>query len=150
MASWVEIRLVEHAIRILAVAIVALIAAGQAGWLTRDAMLAPANIVPMKCHAFVWNSSRFVSFFYPSDSMSDPAISSVRLTEGPRPLGPPHSLHQDIIEKGGGRFSNWNNWLVFSASDNSDPRTNGRSYSVAEAPAVARTAAIPALLMLGG
>jgi hypothetical protein len=154
-ASWVRIRLVECTIRILAVAIVALIAAGQAGWLTRTAMLAPAAIGPLKGNAFqipmseAWSPSWFVSLFYPSDSMSEPAISSMQLTEGLRPLGPPHSFHQDIIEKGSGRFSNWNNWLVFSASDNSDPRTNGRAYSVADAPAASRIAAIPALLMLG-
>ena len=154
-AVWVRIRFVERAIRILAVAIVALIAANQAGWLTRTAMLAPAAIGPLKGYAFeipiakVWSPSWFVSFFYPSDSMSDPAISSMQLTEGLHSLGPPHSLHQDIIEKGDGRFSNWNNWLVFSASDNSDPRTNGRAYSVADAPTASRIAAIPALLILG-
>ena len=154
-ASRARVRSVEHAIRILAVAIVALFAAGQAGWVTRTAMLPAAAIGPLKGHAFqirmpeMWSSSRFVSVFYRSDSMSDPAISSMRLNEGPFALGPPHSLHQDIIEQGGGRFSHWNDCLYFSASDNSDPRTNGRSYSVAEAPAVARTAAIPALLMLG-
>jgi hypothetical protein len=49
---------------------------------------------------------------------------------------------------GGGRFSNWNNWLVFSASDNSDPRTNGRVYSVADAPNASRIVAIPLSLML--
>lgn len=88
-------------------------------------------------------------FFYTSDSMSDPAISSMRLTEGLHSLGPQHSLHQDIIEKGEGRFSNWDNWLYFSASDNSDPRANGRAYRVADGPAVSRIAAIPALSMLG-
>jgi hypothetical protein len=46
-------------------------------------------------------------------------------------LGPPHTLHTEIIAKGGGRFSHWNGvGFIFSASDNSDPNTNGRSYSV--------------------
>lgn len=154
-ARWVSIRFVERSIRILAVAVVGLIAAGQAGWLTRTAILPPAAIGPLKGHAFqipmseAWSPSWFVSLFYPSDSMSEPAISSMQLTEGLHPLGPPHSLHQDIIEKGGGQFSNWNNWLVFSASDNSDPRTNGRTYRVTAVPSTSRIAAVPALLMLG-
>jgi hypothetical protein len=29
-----------------------------------------------------------------------------------------------------GRFSHWGDGLHFSASDNSDPRTNGRSYTI--------------------
>jgi hypothetical protein len=150
----IRISFVEHAIRILAVAIVALITAGQAGWLTKTSILPPAAITPLEGHAFQiqvvkpWYPSWFLSFFYPSDSMSDPAISSLQLTEGLRRLGPPHSLHRDIEERGGGRFSHWYNWLYFSASDNSDPRTNGRTYSVAQAPAGSRIAAIPALLML--
>jgi hypothetical protein len=132
-AARLTIRFVEHAIRLLVIAIVGLIVAAQAGWLTRTAMLAPAAIGPLQGHAFqirmteVWSSFRFVSFFYPSDSTFNTTKSSLRLTEGLHPLGPPHSLHQDIIEKGEGRFSNWNHRLIFSASDNSDPRTNGRA-----------------------
>jgi hypothetical protein len=66
-ASWVRIRFVERTIRTLAVVIVALIAAGEAGWLTKTAMLAPAAIGPLKGHAYqfsmteAWSPSRFVS-----------------------------------------------------------------------------------------
>ena len=42
--------------------------------------------------------------------------------------GPAHSLHADIRNLGMGRFSHWNNSLYFSASDNSNPRTNGKKY----------------------
>jgi hypothetical protein len=121
---WIRISFVEHAIRILVVAIVALITADQAGWLTRTRILPPAAISPLEGHAFQiqvvkpWYPSWFLSFFYPSDSMSDPAISSMQLTEGLRRLGPPHSPHRDVEEKGDGRFSHWYNWLYFSASDN--------------------------------
>ena len=38
-------------------------------------------------------------------------------------------LHADIRSLGGGRFSHWGNNLFFSASDNTDPRTNGRTYT---------------------
>ncbi len=47
-------------------------------------------------------------------------------------LGPPHSLHRDIREKGEGRYSHWTREALYmSASDNTDPRANGRKYEVA-------------------
>ena len=56
------------------------------------------------------------------------------LFEGGKPLGPPRSLHADIRKQGQGRFSHWTRaGLYFSASDNSDPRSNGRRYEVASA-----------------
>ncbi|WP_212023224.1 hypothetical protein [Bradyrhizobium tropiciagri] len=39
-------------------------------------------------------------------------------------------MHAEIMEKGSGRLSHWANTLYFSASDNSDPRTNARTYRV--------------------
>lgn len=60
--------------------------------------------------------------------------SMLMLYEDGRPLGPPRSYHRDIREKGGGRFSHWTrSGLYFSASDNTDPRTNGRKYEVTSA-----------------
>jgi len=54
------------------------------------------------------------------------------LWEDGKPLGPPRSVHADIRENGGGRFSHWTReTLYFSASDNTNPRTNGRRYEVA-------------------
>jgi SAM-dependent methyltransferase len=43
-------------------------------------------------------------------------------------LGSAHSPHVEIREIGLGRYSHWNNTLYFSTSDNTDPRTNGRTY----------------------
>lgn len=47
-------------------------------------------------------------------------------------LGPAHSDHDSIRRTGCGRYSHWRSadgdWLYFSASDNSDPNINGRSY----------------------
>ncbi|WP_426441946.1 hypothetical protein [Bradyrhizobium genosp. P] len=49
-----------------------------------------------------------------------------------KPLGPAHSTpHTDIAALGHGRFSHWKgnySVFVFSSSDNTDPRTNGRTY----------------------
>jgi predicted O-methyltransferase YrrM len=56
--------------------------------------------------------------------------SPLELLENERPLGPAHCLHAEIREKGGGRYSHWAGNLWFSASDNSDPRANGRRYAI--------------------
>jgi len=60
------------------------------------------------------------------------ARSRLQLYEDKRPIGPPHSLHDDIRTLGGGRFSHWANHLYFSTPDGSDPRSNGRTYEVVE------------------
>ena len=53
------------------------------------------------------------------------------LLENGRPLGPAHAVHMEIRARGHGRYSHWTRTaLYFSASDNSDPRTNGRTYEV--------------------
>jgi len=58
--------------------------------------------------------------------------SMLQLFEDGKPLGPGKALHADIREKGQGRFSHWGrDSLYFSASDNTDPSTNGRAYEVA-------------------
>ena len=58
--------------------------------------------------------------------------SGLLLFEDGKPLGPPRSIHQHIRDQGEGRYSHWTrNALYMSASDNSDPRTNGRKYEVA-------------------
>jgi len=56
---------------------------------------------------------------------------AVVLEDG-RPLpGPGNALHDDIRHGGAGRFSFWHDHVYFAASDNSDPRTNGRTYEIA-------------------
>jgi len=56
--------------------------------------------------------------------------SPIQVYEGDKPLGPPmHAELRSIAELGAGRYSQWNGeGLLFSTSDNSDPRTNGRTY----------------------
>ncbi len=63
------------------------------------------------------------------DSMSAPKRSNLVLLEDGKAVGPPHSLHADIRNVGRGAYSHWKKALIFSASDNSDPRTNHRVYS---------------------
>jgi len=58
------------------------------------------------------------------------SVSRVLLLEDGKPLGPPHQMHDVIRNKGSGRYSHWGTVLYFSTSDNSDPRANGRAYSI--------------------
>ncbi|MGC9317763.1 MAG: putative Ig domain-containing protein [Armatimonadota bacterium] len=65
------------------------------------------------------------------DKFTDNGSQLMVFEDGER-LGPPHSLHRDIRERGEGRYSHWTReGLYFSASDNTDPRSNGRVYEVA-------------------
>ncbi len=66
-------------------------------------------------------------FYVPTDQQGSTA-SRLQLLENGRLLGPAHSSHADIRDKGGGRFSHWGDYLYFSTSDGTDPRTNGRTY----------------------
>ena len=77
-----------------------------------------------------------------SDSGFFPGQSTLQLYENGKQLGPAHSLHEDIRNAGGGRFSHWGNGLIFSTSDNTDPRSNARTYSV-------RFIAVPGLPLFG-
>ena len=65
----------------------------------------------------------------PGDNSDYPNRSLVRIFENGVEIGPAHSKHSDIQTSGNGRFSHWNSDLYFSASDNSDPRTNGKKYT---------------------
>jgi hypothetical protein len=65
-----------------------------------------------------------------ADSGQRPAQSPYLVCENGYPLGPAHSLHAEIASKGQGRFSHWAPiGFIFSASDNSDPNSNGRTYT---------------------
>ena len=54
------------------------------------------------------------------------------LLENGRELGPVCPMHKTIREEGGGAYSHWGDSLIFSTSDGSDPRTNGREYSLVD------------------
>lgn len=72
------------------------------------------------------------NFGTPASNLTFQTQSKLQLLEDGIALGPAHSLHEDIRNIGRGRYSHWDRLgeaLRFSASDNSDPRTNGRIYS---------------------
>ena len=62
------------------------------------------------------------------DDESAPTRSRLQLFEDGKRLERAHSLHDDIRNRGAGRFSHWGDKLYFSSSDHSDPLTSGRKY----------------------
>lgn len=75
-------------------------------------------------------TSRYWLFENLTDNLNHPTQSKTELFENDKPLGPSHSLHDNILKVGSGQFSHWGSALYFSTSDNSDPRTNGCRYRV--------------------
>ena len=55
--------------------------------------------------------------------------SQLQLFENGVTLGPAHCAHDEIRQKGSGRYSHWMGWIYFSTSDNSSPLENGRTYT---------------------
>ncbi|MFN0122588.1 MAG: hypothetical protein ACKV2V_18990 [Blastocatellia bacterium] len=97
----------------------------------REQVSIPASVIqPEKGHAFVAQvpGSRYRLPLRGDDAI-DSKRSTLELYENGRRFEVPHSGHDDIREKGLGVYSHWGNYLYFSTSDNSDPRTNGRVYN---------------------
>lgn len=69
--------------------------------------------------------------------------SRVQVYEDGRRLPRPHTGHDVIRRDGGGAFSHWGDAVYFSASDNSDPRANGRVYLAVEESATGGEDAVP-------
>ncbi|MGH6708156.1 MAG: hypothetical protein ACREEK_04215 [Bradyrhizobium sp.] len=69
-----------------------------------------------------------------ADSDDNNNRSPIELYENGKRLGPAHSKFMDIERLGEGRFSHYrikrSTFIYWSASDNSDPTTNGRAYWV--------------------
>jgi hypothetical protein len=69
---------------------------------------------------------------YQANNGEEPRRSKVMLYEDGRMLGLAHAMHDHIVRFGKGRFSHYGPNLYFSASDNSDPNQNGRTYAYCE------------------
>jgi hypothetical protein len=78
-----------------------------------------------------------------ADTAAAPTASQLRIFENGVEIGPAHTAHADIRTSGDGRFSHWSDGttasLYFSASDNSNPMTNGRTYTYLVGTATATT-----------
>ena len=67
-----------------------------------------------------------------SDDNDHPARSTLVMLENGKPLKSAHAIHGDIRKLGDGRYSHWGHHVMFSSSDGTDPRTNGRKYTIAK------------------
>lgn len=130
-----SMRLAHAGIRILFGMILAIVAGAQAGIFSYKAELSPAAIQQGPGKSFAADlrgiaPEGWVGLFYhrQPDSNETPRRSRVRMSENGRPLGPPHSDHQSMAEIGGGRYSHWGEHILFTTTDNTDPRSNGRHY----------------------
>jgi hypothetical protein len=103
-------------------------------WFTPDVAYSVANseVRPEAGSAYQATPELDKSRFYslPTDSVGSPTSSNLQMFEDGRALGPSHSLHAEIREKGLGRYSHWDGSIIFSSSDGTDPRINGRTYSI--------------------
>jgi hypothetical protein len=67
-----------------------------------------------------------INWMNQADLGTSPAV----VYENGIPLASPNSVRQEIKAEGDGRYSIWNGTLLFSSSDNTNPRTNGRKYEL--------------------
>ena len=95
-----------------------------------EATLTAADIVADGGFAYRTPVRAPAGFRIVGDSGAASTISRLQLREDGKLLGPDHAGHADIRQAGGGRYSHWGTGLWFSASDSSDPRSNGRSYAI--------------------
>lgn len=82
---------------------------------------------------FGWIADLPAEFWGETDTNEESHHSGLRMREDGHELGPAHATHAAVQDLGEGRYSFWDTVAYFSASDGSDPNTNGRSYSVARA-----------------
>ncbi len=80
--------------------------------------------------------------------------STLEVREDGRPLGSSHAYIDDIREQGHGRFRHDPRRVTFSSSDGTDPRANGRAYTLAydwlPGPALLALLLLAAVLLNGG
>ncbi len=74
--------------------------------------------------------SLLTSYFYQiATDTPDKTESRLICYENGKALGPAHANHDEIQNIGKGRYSHWYRRILFSTSDNSDPKNNGRIYT---------------------
>ncbi len=86
-----------------------------------------APFAPLEGYAYKASLPSLASI---SDTDKNPARSPAILCENDTVLGPRHAPWAEITRAGYGRFSHYGDVVVFSSSDNSNPNSNGRQYTV--------------------
>lgn len=100
---------------------------GKARAVLSEAALDLETFEPAGGHAFSSTLPRKVP---PGNSLENIVRSDLLLLEDGQPLGPMNALQDRVRGVGRGAYSHWQSELVFSTSDNTDPRTNGRRYQI--------------------
>jgi len=76
-------------------------------------------------------------------------VSSIDLLENGKPLGPENATEDDVITLGRGRNFHVSRTIVFSTSDNTDPRKNGRTYEIATTSKLHPLSVVILLILVG-
>jgi len=97
-------------------------------------VISKQKIIEIKKPFQPWNGKAWF-FDFPeaineADSTQSTMVSPYVLYEDQYRLPIGHAGHLEIINFGNGRYSHWSDKLYFSTSDNSDPNTNGRTYTL--------------------
>lgn len=98
---------------------------------------------PLLKRPSAWPIASFIG-----DSPSEPKASTLTMTENGKSVGRAHALHATIRANGLGDYSHWGNLILFSASDCSDPRANGRNYQVVVQPTLSQWAHVSWLVAI--
>lgn len=139
-----------------AVLVALALAAGQLD-IERVLVLQPYNIDSSTEARFIYEvSAPTFPFAFAKDAVDGGLEPRLKLKEDGNALGPrlgtefrsATSIEREIGEVGKGRYAFERGFLHFSASDNSDPRRNGRFYHVAYGIAVAPLARL--LMVIAG
>jgi hypothetical protein len=86
--------------------------------------------------AFIYPLPSLVPFRARADSLGNLTYAATVVLENSRPIGPAHAPHDTIRQTGLGALSHWDTgWtkpsnVYFSATDNTSPLANGRTYGV--------------------
>lgn len=65
-----------------------------------------------------------------ADTRENPRQSPLLIWEDGVPLSFPHCAYESMLNFGAGRYRHWGDSIYFTTSDNSNPNTNGKKYSV--------------------
>jgi hypothetical protein len=98
-----------------------------------DAVLASRHAFPLPGPYERGDGKAFASPVIPEIGPGDTATQRISsrwvLLEDGMPLGMGHTLPVDVAAGGMGRYAHWEDRFIFSASDDSDPNSNGRAYA---------------------
>lgn len=106
-------------------------------WITDRIGLWPPGCPAGETIAFTGPFSKYgaVGYSFEAPTLNKFANAPGALTRSPfvicedsTPLGPANMDLSEIGRTGRGRFNHWASSFIFSASDNTNPNTNGRSY----------------------